>query len=94
MIKSWEEFYNEFLLEKSGRPKNDKTKDGHKIPGKYLTKNRKAMKKEIEKFKGKDKYKTEWDADFKSGKGGKGERYKTKKSAATKAYQKMYGNKK
>lgn len=90
MIKKWEEF----LLEKSGRIKSGKTKDGHKIPGKYLTKNKKAMKKEIEEFKGTNKYKTEWDADFKSGKGGKGERYKTKKSAATKAYQKMYGKKK
>lgn len=79
---------------KPGRPKAEKTKSGRKVPGKYLTKNKKAMKKEIEEFQGKDTYKTEWDADYKSGKGGKGKRYKTKKSAATKAYQKMFGDKK
>ena len=79
---------------KPGRPKAGRTKSGRKVPGKYLTKNRKLMKKEIEEFQGKDTYKTQWDADYKSGKGGKGKRHKTKKSAATKAYQKMFGNKK
>ena len=79
---------------KRGRPKAGRTKSGKKVPGKYLTRNRKKMKKEIEEFKGKETYKTEWDADYKSGKGGKGKRWKTKKSAATKAYQKKYGNKK
>lgn len=79
---------------KPGRPKSSRTKSGRKVPGKYLTKNRKAMKKEIEEFQGKDTYKTEWDADYKSGKGGKGTRHKTKKSAATKAYQKMFKDKK
>jgi len=78
---------------KPGRPKAGRTKSGRKVPGKYLTKNKKDMKKEIERYQGKDEYKTEWDADYKSGKGGEGKRYKTKKSAATKAYQKKYGNK-
>jgi hypothetical protein len=78
---------------KRGRPKAGRTKSGRKVPGKYLTKNRKLMKKEIEEFQGKDTYKTEWDADYKSGKGGKGKRHQTKKSAATIAYQKKYGKK-
>ena len=51
------------------------------------------MKKEIDKYRGKKEYKKDWDADYTSGKGGKGKRVKTKKSAATKAYQKMFGNK-
>jgi len=51
------------------------------------------MKKEIEEFQGKDTYKKDWDADYKSGKGGQGKRHQTKKSAATKSYQKMFGNK-
>lgn len=67
---------------------------GHKIPGKYLTENPGKMKREIETFRGKKIYKKDWDADYKSGKGGEGERVKTKKSAATKAYQKMFGDKK
>lgn len=78
---------------KRGRPKSGRTKSGRKVPGKYLTKNRKLMKKEIEEFSGKDVYKKDWDADYKSGKGGKGKRHETKKSAATKAYQKMFGDK-
>jgi hypothetical protein len=79
---------------RKGRPKSGRTKSGRKVPGKYLTKNRKLMKKEIEEFQGKDTYKKDWDADYKSGKGGKGKRHETKKSAATKAYQKMFGDKK
>ena len=66
---------------------------GRKIPGKYLTKNPGKMKKEIDTFRGKKEYKKDWDADYKSGKGGVGKRVKTKKSAATKAYQRMFGNK-
>ena len=66
---------------------------GRKIPGKYLTKNPGKMKKEIDTFRGKKEYKKDWDADYKSGKGGVGKRVKTKKSAATKAYQKMFGDK-
>lgn len=64
---------------------------GRKIPGKYLTKNPKKMKKEIETFRGKKEYKKDWDADYTSGKGGEGKRVKTKKSAATIAYQKKFG---
>jgi len=66
---------------------------GHKIPGKYLTKNPGKMKKEIDTFRDKKVYKKDWDADYKSGKGGVGKRVKTKKSAATKAYQRMFGKK-
>ena len=66
---------------------------GRRIPGKYLTKNPGKMKKEIDTFRGKKEYKKDWDADYNSGKGGEGKRVKTKKSAATKAYQKMFGDK-
>jgi len=66
---------------------------GRKIPGKYLTKNPGKMKKEIDTFRGKKEYKKDWDADYSSGKGGQGKRVKTKKSAATKAYQRMFGDK-
>jgi hypothetical protein len=66
---------------------------GKKIPGKYLTKNPSKMKKEIDTYRGKKEYKKDWDADYKSGKGGVGKRVKTKKSAATKAYQRMFGGK-
>jgi hypothetical protein len=67
---------------------------GKKIPGKYLTGPHPGkMKKEIDEFRGKKEYKKDWDADYKSGKGGKGKRVKTKKSAATKAYQRMFGDK-
>ena len=81
------------ILGISERTKSQKYK-GHKIPGKYLTKNPGKMKKEIDTFRGKKEYKKDWDADYTSGKGGDGKRVKTKKSAATKAYQKMFGNKK
>ena len=66
---------------------------GRKIPGKYLTKNPGKMKKEIDAYRGKKAYKKDWDADYESGRGGEGKRVKTKKSAATKAYQRMYGGK-
>jgi hypothetical protein len=75
---------------RKGRPKSDKTTTGQKVPGKYLTKNKKLMKKEIEEFQGKDSYKKDWDADYKSGKGGKGKRWETKKSDATKSFHKKY----
>ena len=61
-----------------------------KIPKKYLTRKPKAMKKEIEKFKGKKEYKKDWDADYDKR---SGKRIKTKKSSSTKAYQKMFGKK-
>ena len=77
---------------RKGRPKAQRYK-GRKIPGKYLTKNPSQMKKEIDTFRGKKEYKKDWDADYTSGKGGEGKRVKTKKSAATKAYQRMFGDK-
>ena len=43
---------------------------GRKIPGKYLTKNPDKMKKEIDTYRGKKEYKKDWNADYKSGKGG------------------------
>ncbi len=76
----------------SERVKSQRYK-GRKIPGKYLTKNPGKMKKEIDTYIGKKEYKKDWDADYKSGKGGVGKRVKTKKSAATKAYQRMFGDK-
>ena len=80
------------VFEISERVKSQRYK-GKKIPGKYLTKNPGKMKKEIDRFRGKKEYKKDWDADYTSGKGGKGKRVKTKKSAATKAYQRMFGDK-
>ncbi len=80
------------IFEISERVKAQRYK-GKKIPGKYLTKNPGKMKKEIDTYRGKKEYKKDWDADYTSGKGGKGKRVKTKKSAATKAYQRMFGNK-
>lgn len=78
---------------KRGRPKSQRYK-GKKIPGRYLSGPHPGkMKKEIDKFRGKKEYKKDWDADYKSGKGGQGKRVKTKKSAATKAYQRMFGDK-
>ena len=67
--------------------KSEKYK-GHKIPGKYLTRKKGAMKKEIDTFRGKKEYKKDWEADVDKR---SGKRIKTKKSASTKAYQKMFG---
>lgn len=78
---------------KVGRPKSGRTESGRKVPGKYLTRNKKLMKKEIEEFYNKKDFKVDWDADYKSGKGGKGNRHETKKSDATKEYQKKFGKK-
>ena len=78
-LKSFSEF-NE-------KKKAEKYK-GHKIPGKYLTRKKGAMKKEIDTFRGKKEYKKDWEADVDKR---SGKRIKTKKSAATKAYQKMFG---
>lgn len=63
---------------------------GKHIPAKYLTRKKKAMKKEIEEFRGKKQYKKDWEADIDKR---TGKRIKTKKSAATKAYQRMFGGK-
>jgi len=78
--------------------KSSRTKKGKKVPGKYLKGLKKtgrygskqAMKKEIDEFRGSDKYKKNWDADYDSG----GKRIKTKKGKATKAFEKRFGGKK
>ena len=69
-----------------------------KIPKKYLTKNPKIMKREIKDNKDKadndpSAY-TEWDADYKSGKAGKGKKVGTKTSQYTNKYKKMFGENK
>ena len=81
-------------LKSFNEKKGERTKKGKFVPKKYLTKDKKAMKKEIDQYSGKDTYKKDWDADYDSGKGGKGKRYKTKKSASTLAYEKKFGKKK
>ena len=70
-----------------------RTSKGKKVPAKYLKGlkskgeygSKEAMKKEIDKFAGKKEYKKDWKADFKDGK-----RIKTKKGAATKAFEKKF----
>lgn len=74
--------------------REERTRSGKKVPKKYLSGLKKkgkygskeAMKKEIEKFRGSDEYKMDWDADHKDGK-----RIKTKKGKATKAFEKRFG---
>jgi hypothetical protein len=65
-----------------------------KVPKKYLTTNPKIMKREIKKHAGKSDrdssaYK-EWDADYKSGKAGKGKAVPTNTSKYTKKFKEMY----
>lgn len=76
--------------------KSERTETGHKVPGKYLTKDKSAMKREIQRVRN---LKSDdpsaygkWEADYADKKRTK--KYKTKKSAATKAYEKMFGSKK
>jgi len=76
------------LLEKA-KTRGEKYKGKH-IPAKYLTRKKGAMKKEIDTFRGKKEYKKDWEADYDKR---SGKRIKTKKSAATKAYQRMFGDK-
>jgi len=72
-----------------------RTKKGKKVPKKYLKGlkskgkygSKEAMKREIDRFAGRDEYKQKWDADYTDS----GKRVKTKQSAATKAYQKRFG---
>jgi len=66
-----------------------------KYPKKYLTTNPNIMKREIKKHGDKadddsSAYK-EWDADYKSGKAGKGKPVPTKTSKYTKKYKEMFG---
>ena len=85
---SLKEILKDLLEEASRSPK------GKKVPSKYLKGlkskgeygSKEAMKKEIDKFAGKDEYKKDWKADYKDGK-----RIKTKKGAATKAFEKRFG---
>jgi len=80
-----------------GKAKSSKTKSGRKVPGKYLTKDKAAMKKEIERV---SKLKSDdpaaygkWEADYKARNTKSGKPHKTKKSAATIAYEKKFGKK-
>jgi hypothetical protein len=88
----------EVLIEifEEGRPKSGRTKSGKKVPGKYLTKNKSAMKKEIErvsKLKSTDPSAYgKWEADYADK--AKTKKYKTKKSKSTIAFEKMFGKKK
>ena len=66
-----------------------------KYPKKYLTANPNIMKREIKKHMNKSDddssaYK-EWDADYKSGKAGKGKPVPTKPSKYTKKFKELYG---
>jgi len=80
-----------------GKVKSSKTKSGRKVPGKYLTKDIAAMKGEIERV---SKLKSDdpsaygkWEADYKARNTKSGKPHKTKKSAATIAYEKKFGKK-
>lgn len=70
---------------KKGKKVNPNYLKGLKSKGEYGSKE--AMKKEIDKFSGKDTYKKDWKADY----GDDGKRIKTKPSAATKKYKEMFG---
>ena len=74
----------------------ERTKGGVKVKGAYLTKNKSAMKREIDRVK---KLKSDdpsaygkWEADYADKE--KTKKYKTKKSAATSAYEKRFGKSK
>lgn len=96
--KSLDELIREELDNmQEGRPKSSRTKSGKKVPGKYLTKDKAAMKGEIERV---SKLKSDdpdaygkWKADYKSQDTKTGKPHKTKKSAATIAYEKRFGKK-
>ena len=66
-----------------------------KVPKKYLTTNPKIMKREIKKHGDKPDRDSSaygpWDADYKSGKAGKGKAVPTKTSKYTKKYKEMFG---
>jgi len=67
-------------------PKTERTPKGKKVPSKYLAGlkakgtygSKTAMKREIDRFAGKDVFKQDWDADFSDGK-----RLKTQPGKAT-----------
>lgn len=93
-----EMIFQELESVQEGRPKSSRTKSGRKVPGKYLTKDKGAMKGEIErvsKLRDDDpKAYGKWVADYKARNTKTGKPHKTKKSAATIAYEKKFGNKK
>ena len=66
-----------------------------KLPKKYLSTNPNIMKREIKKHADKadndDSAYGPWDADYKSGKAGKGKAVQTKTSKYTKKYKEMFG---
>lgn len=66
-----------------------------KLPKKYLTKNPRVMRREIEKHAHKKDDDSSaygpWDADYKSRKAGKGKKVETKASKYTKKYKEMFG---
>jgi hypothetical protein len=74
----------------------ERTKSGIKVKKAYLTKNKAAMKREIErtsKLSDKDPSAYgKWEADYADK--GKKKKYKTKKSKATTAYEKRFGKSK
>lgn len=74
----------------------ERTKSGKKVNPNYLTKNKAAMKREIDrvaKLKSDDPSAYgKWEADYSDK--AKKKKYKTKKSAATKAYEKKFGKNK
>jgi len=74
--------YLDFLEES-----HEKTPSGKKIHKKYLKRKPKAMKKEVDEFRGKKEYKAKWDADYDKR---SGERIETRKSDATKAFDKKF----
>jgi hypothetical protein len=83
----------EILKSLLSEAKSERLKTGQKVPGKYLTKDKDAMKKEISRVK---KLKSDdpsaygkWEADYADKK--KKKKYKTKQSPATKAFEKKYG---
>lgn len=66
-----------------------------KIPKKHLGEHPNIMKREVKKHANKDDEDSSaygpWDADYKSGKAGRGEKIKTKVSKYTKKYKEMFG---
>lgn len=77
--------FSEWMELREGRAKVPKKYlSGLKEKGRYGSKE--AMRKEIERFKGSDDYKLDWDADHEDG-----ERIKTRKGKATKAFEKKFG---
>lgn len=55
--------YNCLGISERAKTKGEKYKGKH-IPAKYLTSKPKAMKKEIDTFRGKKQYKKDWEADY------------------------------